>query len=205
MRQPSIPKNANEAQEKVPFLVAKRIREAILDEVFKPGDDLGEVGLAEKFEVSRLLKHFPTARPAEILVEIYRKGKIAESFQAFKKIYLEILDEVIDQLKRQEAGDSSRRRRFEHSSQTPDLLLLPLSDPGHCVYKLLIHNNLEARGVEPLSLRSLFQTSTCVADLFWSKRYGSARVVCSCVHEITLVLQRGHSAFRPACCRRVPP
>jgi Bacterial regulatory proteins, gntR family len=94
MRQPSFPKNANEAQEKVPFLVAKRIREAILDEVFKPGDRLGEVGLAEKFEVSRLLKHFPTARPAEILMEIYRKGKIAESFQAFKKIYLEILDEV---------------------------------------------------------------------------------------------------------------
>jgi DNA-binding GntR family transcriptional regulator len=28
-------------------------REAILDEVFKPGDRLGEVELAEKFEVSR--------------------------------------------------------------------------------------------------------------------------------------------------------
>jgi hypothetical protein len=39
MRQPTLPKNANEAQEpeKVPFLVAKRIREGILDEVFKPG------------------------------------------------------------------------------------------------------------------------------------------------------------------------
>ena len=49
------PKNANETQEngKVPFLVVKRIRETILDEVFKPGDHLGEVELAEKFEVSR--------------------------------------------------------------------------------------------------------------------------------------------------------
>jgi DNA-binding GntR family transcriptional regulator len=55
MLQPSSPNNANETQEaeKVPFLVAKRIREAILDEVFKPGDHLGEVELAEKFEVSR--------------------------------------------------------------------------------------------------------------------------------------------------------
>ena len=36
-----------------PTLVVKRIREAILDEVFKPRDHLGEVELAEKFEVSR--------------------------------------------------------------------------------------------------------------------------------------------------------
>ena len=231
MRQPLPPKNANQTQEteKAPFLVVKRVREAILDEVFNPGDHLGELELADKFEVSRspvrealvalekegtviispykgamvrplsaaeildiaelrlaaislaiksahrhlspadldhaydlakrltrindakdffeynrqfwdsifskaqrpilhevfrqlenrmaryyplLLKHFPTARPAEILMEIYRKGKIAESFQAFKKIYLEILGEVIDQLKSQEAGDSSRRRPF---------------------------------------------------------------------------------------------
>jgi len=51
----SPPKNANESQdtEKAPFLVIKRVREAILDEVFKPGDRLGEVELAEKFEVSR--------------------------------------------------------------------------------------------------------------------------------------------------------
>jgi DNA-binding GntR family transcriptional regulator len=55
MRQPSLPKNANETQEteKVPFLVVKKIREAILDEVFKPRDRLGEVEPAEKFEVSR--------------------------------------------------------------------------------------------------------------------------------------------------------
>ena len=39
--------------QKVPFLLVKRIREAILDETFKPGDRLIEVDLAEKFEVSR--------------------------------------------------------------------------------------------------------------------------------------------------------
>jgi DNA-binding GntR family transcriptional regulator len=55
MRQPTAQKNANQMQEteKVPFVVAKRIREAILDEVFKPGDRLTEAELVEKFEVSR--------------------------------------------------------------------------------------------------------------------------------------------------------
>src|SRR5215469_3283649 len=55
MRQLSPPENPNETQEneKAPFLVVKKIREAILDEIFKPGDHLGEVELAEKFEVSR--------------------------------------------------------------------------------------------------------------------------------------------------------
>jgi DNA-binding GntR family transcriptional regulator len=55
MRQPSPHKNTDQTQEteKVPFFVAKRIREAILDEVFKPGDRLTEAELVEKFEVSR--------------------------------------------------------------------------------------------------------------------------------------------------------
>jgi DNA-binding GntR family transcriptional regulator len=230
IREPTVSQNANETREteKVPFLVAKRIRDAILDEVFKPGDHLGEVELAEKFEVSRspvreallamekegtvitspykgaivrplsatevldiaelrlplislalkpahrylspadfdhaydlakrltrtnsakehfeynrlfwdvifskaqrpilrevfrqlenrgtryeplLLKLFPSEtrpRQRELLIEMYRKGKIAEAFRAFKKIYLEIVDEVIDHLKGQEAGHSVR-------------------------------------------------------------------------------------------------
>jgi DNA-binding GntR family transcriptional regulator len=233
MRQPSPPKNTNETQEteKVSFLVVKRIREAILDEVFKPGDHLGEVELAERFEVSRspirealvalekegtviispykgaivkplsaaegldlaelrlalislaakpahrhlspadfdhaydlpkrmtrlrsakdhfecnrqfwdiifskaqrpilrevfrhledrgtryeplILKLFPPEtrpRQREVLIEIYRKGKIDEAFRAFRKIYLEIIDVAIDHLKSQEAGDASRRSR----------------------------------------------------------------------------------------------
>jgi len=226
MPQLAPPKNANDVPEteKAPFLVVRRIREGILDEVFKPGDHLGESELAEKFKVSRspvretllalekegtvivspykgaivkplsaeevldiaelrlalislalkpayrhlspadfdraydlakrvtrsnsardffeyncqfweiifskahrpvlrevfrqledrtaryyplLLKLFPTA--SEILMEMYRKGKIAEAFRAFRKIYLEIVDVVIDHLKGQEAGDSCRR------------------------------------------------------------------------------------------------
>jgi hypothetical protein len=40
-----------------------------------------------------------SSRQREVLIEIYRKGKIAEAFRAFKKIYLEIVDGVIDHLK----------------------------------------------------------------------------------------------------------
>ena len=51
MRQHSQPENANEeaqGTEKVPLLLVRRIREAILDEVYKPGDRFGEVELAER-------------------------------------------------------------------------------------------------------------------------------------------------------------
>ena len=55
MPSPSSRKNATESQqtEKAPVVVVKRLREAILDEVFKPGDHLGEIELAERSEVSR--------------------------------------------------------------------------------------------------------------------------------------------------------
>ena len=45
-------KDENEA-EKVPTLVVHWIRDAILDETFKPGDRLTETELGEMFEVSR--------------------------------------------------------------------------------------------------------------------------------------------------------
>jgi DNA-binding GntR family transcriptional regulator len=231
MRQLSPSKNANETEEteKVTFLVVKGIREAILDEVFKPGDHLGEAELAEKFGVSRspvretllalekegtliispykgaivkplsveegldlaelrlaaislavkaahrhlspadfddaydlakhttrlrsakehfeynrrfwdiifskaqrpilrevfrqledrptryeplLMKLFPPEtrpRQREVLIEMYRKGKITEAFRAFRKIYLGIIDVAVDHLKSQEANDSSAR------------------------------------------------------------------------------------------------
>src|SRR5260221_4974568 len=222
MRQPTAHKNTDQAPdgEKVPFVVAKRIREAILDEAFKPGDRLTETELVEKFEVSRspireallalekegtiiispfkgaivkpispeealdiaelrlalislavkpahrhlapadfdhayelakrmtrtnsakelfecnrffwdtifgkaqrpilhevfrqledrltryvplLMKLFPTPesrpRQREVLIEIFRKGKTTEAFRAFRQIYLEVIDQIIDHLK----------------------------------------------------------------------------------------------------------
>jgi DNA-binding GntR family transcriptional regulator len=225
------PKRGSEVPEsqKVPFFLVQRIREAILDETFQPGDRLIEVELAEKFEVSRqpvreallalekegtvimspykgamvkplsvaevtdvaelrlelislalkpahrhltpadfhlaydlakritrtkrtregfecnrrfwdiifrkaerpilwetflnlddrmtryyppLLELYPTpeSRPRqhEALIENYRKGKIAEAFQAFKKIYLKMVDQLIDHLNSYEAEEPTR-------------------------------------------------------------------------------------------------
>jgi DNA-binding GntR family transcriptional regulator len=231
MHQPSSPKHGSETpeSEKAPFLLVKRIRESILDEVFQPGDRLVEVDLAEKFEVSRqpvreallalekegtvimspykgamvqplsvaeirdiadlrlalislalkpahrylspadfdlaydlakriartksgreafecnrrfwdiifkkadrpilwetfgrlddrmtryyppLLELYPTPevrpRQHEALIENYRKGKIAKAFQAFKKIYLKMVDQLIDHLNSHEADEPTR-------------------------------------------------------------------------------------------------
>jgi DNA-binding GntR family transcriptional regulator len=46
-------RNDERETEKVPFLVVRKIRDAILDETFKPGDRLPEAELAKMFEVSR--------------------------------------------------------------------------------------------------------------------------------------------------------
>jgi DNA-binding GntR family transcriptional regulator len=46
-------RNSEQEIEKTPFLVVQKIRDAILDETFKPGDRLPEGELAEMFEVSR--------------------------------------------------------------------------------------------------------------------------------------------------------
>src|SRR5690349_8011630 len=60
----------NQQTEKAPMFVAKSIREAILDEVFKPGDHLGEVELAAKFEVSR-------SPVREALLALDKEGTVA--------------------------------------------------------------------------------------------------------------------------------
>ena len=86
--------------------IFSKAQRPILHEVFRQQEDRGT-----RYE-PLLMKLFPPeSRPQqqERLIEIYRKGKIAEAFQAFKKIYLEIVDVVIDHLKGQEAGDSCRR------------------------------------------------------------------------------------------------
>jgi DNA-binding GntR family transcriptional regulator len=49
------------------------------------------------------LKLFPTPetrpRRREVLIEIYRRGEITEALRAFKKIYLEVVDQLVDHLK----------------------------------------------------------------------------------------------------------
>ena len=53
--------------------------------------------------VPLLMKIFPTPesrpRQREILIEMYRKGKVVEAFREFKEIYLQVVDQLIDELK----------------------------------------------------------------------------------------------------------
>src|ERR1700747_3695623 len=48
----------------------------------------------------------PESRPRqhEALIEIYRKGQIAEALRAFKKIYLEMVDDIVAHLEAQESA-----------------------------------------------------------------------------------------------------
>ena len=74
MSKPSSRKNANERPDtqKLPALVVKKIREALLDEAFRPGDHLTEVDLAEKFKVSR-------SPVREALLALEKEGSVTMS------------------------------------------------------------------------------------------------------------------------------
>jgi len=88
-------------------IIFSKAQRPILHEVFRQLEDRGT-----RYE-PLLMKLFPPEtrpRQREVLIEIYRKGKIAEAFRAFRKIYLEIVDQVIDHLKSQEAGDFLQSR-----------------------------------------------------------------------------------------------
>jgi DNA-binding GntR family transcriptional regulator len=52
----------------------------------------------------------PASRPRqqEMLIELYRKGKVNEAVRAFKKIYLEVVHQMIDHLESGEPAKSAR-------------------------------------------------------------------------------------------------
>jgi DNA-binding GntR family transcriptional regulator len=60
--------------------------------------------------VPLILKLFPdpTKRPRqrELLIELYRKGKVDEALRAFKKTYLEVVQQIIDHLDSEESANS---------------------------------------------------------------------------------------------------
>jgi len=70
------------------------------------------------------LKLFPTPetrpRQREVLIEIYRKGEITEALRAFKEIYLEVVDQLIDHLKSRESEDSSFSKPLQSTSRSGD-------------------------------------------------------------------------------------
>ena len=89
-------------------IIFSKAQRPILCEVFRQLEDRGA-----RYEPLLLKLFQPETRPRqrEILIEVYRKGKIDEAFRTFKKIYLEIVDEVIEHLRSQEAGDLSHPSR----------------------------------------------------------------------------------------------
>jgi hypothetical protein len=70
------------------------------------------------------LKVFPTPetrpRQREVLIEIYRKGEITEALRAFKKIYLEVVDQLIDHLKSEESEDFFSSKPLQTTSRSGD-------------------------------------------------------------------------------------
>jgi DNA-binding GntR family transcriptional regulator len=86
--------------------ILSKAQRPILWEVFRQLDD--RMTRYDPF----FLKVFPTPesrpRQRETVIEIYRKGKIVEAFQAFKKIYLTVVNGLIDHLNSHEADEPTR-------------------------------------------------------------------------------------------------
>jgi DNA-binding GntR family transcriptional regulator len=147
-------RNDEEESEEARFVVVKKIRDAILDETFKPGERLPEEQVGKMFNVSRspvreallafendrrfwdivfekaqrrilwevfrqlddrlthynplVIKLFPDPgtrpRQQEVLIEFLRKGEVDEAVRAFKKLYLEVVHQIIHHLKTEDAG-----------------------------------------------------------------------------------------------------
>jgi DNA-binding GntR family transcriptional regulator len=73
-------RNGEHEAEKMPTLVVKKIRDAILDETFKPGDRLPEAELGEMFEASRSPVRealFSLEKEGTVIMEPY-KGAIVK-------------------------------------------------------------------------------------------------------------------------------
>src|ERR1700757_4557917 len=77
----------------------------ILWEMFRKLDDR-----MTRYYPLLLVELYPTLegrpRQHETLIEIYRKGQIAEALRAFKKIYLEMVDDIVAHLEAQESAES---------------------------------------------------------------------------------------------------
>ena len=86
-------------------IIFEKTRRPILWEVFSQLDDR-----TTRYN-PLLLKVFPDPatrpRQREVLIELYRKGKIDEALRAFKRSYLDMIHQVIDHLQRLESANIS--------------------------------------------------------------------------------------------------
>jgi DNA-binding GntR family transcriptional regulator len=87
-------------------IILEKTQRPILREVFR--------GLEDRSirYVPLILKLFPDPakrpRQREVLIEFYRKGKVDEALRAFKKTYLEVVQQIIDHLESEASADSPR-------------------------------------------------------------------------------------------------
>jgi DNA-binding GntR family transcriptional regulator len=85
-------------------IILEKTQRPILREVFR--------GLEDRSirYVPLILKLFPDPakrpRQREVLIEFYRKGKVDEALRAFKRIYLEVVQRIIDHLETGESANS---------------------------------------------------------------------------------------------------
>jgi DNA-binding GntR family transcriptional regulator len=85
-------------------IIFQKTGRSILWEMFRKLDDR----MTRYYPLLLQLYPTPESRPRqhEVLIEIYRNGKIDEAFRAFKKIYLEMVDHLVDHLQAQESAES---------------------------------------------------------------------------------------------------
>jgi DNA-binding GntR family transcriptional regulator len=87
-------------------IILEKTQRPILRDVFR--------GLEDRLirYVPLILKLFPDPatrpRQREVLIELYRKGKVDEAIRSFKKTYLEVVQQIIDHLQGLESANASR-------------------------------------------------------------------------------------------------
>jgi DNA-binding GntR family transcriptional regulator len=83
-------------------IIFEKTQRPILQDVFRGLEDR-----AIRY-VPLILKLYPDPakrpRQREVLIELYRKGKVDEAVRAFKKIYLEVVYQIIDHLDSEESA-----------------------------------------------------------------------------------------------------
>jgi DNA-binding GntR family transcriptional regulator len=77
-------------------IIFEKAQRPVLWEVFRQLDD--RLTRYNPLVLERFPDPATRPRQQEVLIEFYRKGKVDEGVRAFKKVYLEIVHQIIDHL-----------------------------------------------------------------------------------------------------------
>ena len=102
---------------------------------------------------------------ASKLRKVIGKGRKLIKFQPIRVTLLKGVGWLVSlsQLPRERARTSYLESKANTSGYTTDMFLLVFLYPSSLYCNLIVINNLEARGVEPLSSKRSTQTSTCLS------------------------------------------